>query len=209
MKKLFFISVTILAFALIGCKSLTLSKSRKNIDIHEITRRIEDIIKTTDPNVNVGVKIASVNSNQVIFEKNAARHFIPSSTIKIITLAAALHYLGPSYRFNTAVYTDELINMSGSIKNLYIKGSGDPSLMDHHLVDLVDELKQMGIKQVTGDIYIDDEIFDDVVWGRGAMWDDRTRGFSAPVTGLSLNIIALLIKTVPSRSILDAAHSVM
>ncbi|HXW53956.1 MAG TPA: D-alanyl-D-alanine carboxypeptidase/D-alanyl-D-alanine-endopeptidase [Myxococcota bacterium] len=211
MKKLLLVFVIFSLLGLTGCKSVNGSQSpkRQGLNIHEINRRIEDLIKKTDPNVNIGIKIVSVDKNQVIYQKNAERHFVPSSTIKIITLAAALHYLGPSYRFNTSVYTDRLIDQSGSVKNLYIKGSGDPSLMDHHLVDLVDELKQMGIKNVTGNIFVDDGIFDRLAWGLGHMWDDRHRGYSAPVSGLNLNYNRLLIKTVPSLSVADQAHSIV
>lgn len=186
--------------SLTGCMSTKASKphSLRHID-HRVAREIEAIINDVDPNVNVGIKIQALNSGETIFEKNASRHFVPGSTAKLITLASALHYLGPSFRFTTTLATDGPVDAHGAINNLYLQGSGDPSLMDNEIIALVDELRQMGIHHVSGNIYVDDQIFDDVQWGKGAMWDDRNRGFSAPTAGLNLNYNRLLIKTIPSQ----------
>lgn len=189
-------------FSMAGCMSTKAHKAHhplKHLD-HRIAKDIEAIINEVDPNVNVGIKIQSLHSGEVIFEKNASRHFVPGSTAKLITLASALHYLGPAFRFTTTLSTDSPVDTHGAIHNLYLEGSGDPSLMDNEIMALVDELRQVGVHQVLGNIYVDDQIFDDVQWGKGAMWDDRNRGFSAPVSGLNLNYNRLLIKTVPSQT---------
>lgn len=163
-----------------------------------ITKTIDAIINNTDPNVNVGVSIRSLSTNRTIFEKNAGRHFVPCSTIKLVTLAAALYYLGPSYRFTTKILTNAPVSQDGVAGDLFIQGSGDPSLMDYDLEHLADEIAQLGIKKITGGIFVDDLIFDDVLWGRGDMWDDRDKGYAAPVSGLNLNYNRIQIKTVPA-----------
>lgn len=194
------ISITVALTIPAGCASAPKQKSAKaSIAGARIAQDIDAIIKNTDPDVNVGIKIASLDDGKIIYQKNATRHFVPGSTVKLITLAAALHYLGPYFRFHTTISTDKHIDAKGFVENLYIQGSGDPSLMDTDIISLVHELKQMGIHHVTGNIYIDDQIFDDVLWGKGAMWDDRNRGYSAPTAGLNLNYNRLLIKTVPSH----------
>lgn len=176
----------------------TKHSQKTHLESHRIARVLEDIIHATDPNINIGVHIQSLSSNKVIFEKNAGRHFVPASTIKLVTLASALYYLGPSYRFYTYVLTDGPVSSDGTIQNLYIQGSGDPSLMDYDLLRLAQELSQRGIKKITGDIYVDDKIFDDMLWARGDMWDDRGKGYAAPVCGLNLNYNRIQIKTMPS-----------
>jgi D-alanyl-D-alanine carboxypeptidase/D-alanyl-D-alanine-endopeptidase (penicillin-binding protein 4) len=192
-----------------GCTSIKAAKSSTKSAKAHIAHEVEEIIKAIDPHVNIGIKIACLNSDEIIFEKNASRHFIPGSTIKLVTLASALHYLGPSHRFRTALATDGFAKEASVIENLFIQGSGDPDLMDHDLISLAHELKQMGITKILGDIYVDDQIFDDVLWGRGAMWDDLHRGFSAPISGLNLNYNRLLIKTVPAHVMGDNAHVIV
>lgn len=210
MKKSLFVVLVVLLNLIIGCshnRNLVAlwSKSQK----HSIAESIEKIINDADPNVNIGVKIVSLENNQSIFEKNSQRLFMPASTIKLITLAAALHYLGPSYRFTTSIFTDAFEHKRGTVKNIYLRGSGDPSLMDADLTHMAHELKQMGIKSVDGDLYIDDTIYDDVLWSRGIMWDDRNFGYSAPISGLNLNYNRVQIKTVPALDSLHLAHAIM
>ncbi len=203
MRKL--LAIVLLLTLSFGCshaeKNLV-SKRQKNT----IATTIENLINNADPHVNIGVKITAVANNETIFEKNPHRLFMPASTIKLVTLAAALHYLGPYKRFETKVFTDEFDSKTKTVKNIYLKGSGDPSLMDYDLANLALELKQMGIKKVNGEIYFDDTIFDDMLWVRGAMWDDRVKGFSAPVSGLNLNYNRVDIKIVPAYEVAHPAH---
>ena len=133
----------------------------------------------------------------MLYEQNADRHFVPASTIKLATVAAALYFLGPSYRFKTYIYTEKWDPKQRLVTNLYLQGSGDPSLTDHDLADLASELKQQNINQIQGDIYLDDYVFDDTFWVRGTMWDDRKFGFGAPTSGLNFNYNRILIKTIP------------
>ncbi len=183
----------------------TWSRAEKN----GIAEAIERVINSTDPDVNIGVKITSLSNNETIFEKNPQRLFMPASTIKLLTLASALHYLGPSFRFETKVLTDAFDAEKKSVQNLYLKGSGDPSLMDYDLANLALELKQMGIKKINGQVFIDDQIFDDVLWARGVMWDDRNAGYSAPVSGLNMNHNRIQIKTVPAHKASLRAHAIV
>jgi len=75
---------------------------------------------------------------KIIFAKNATIPRIPASTLKLLTALAALHTLGPDYRFVTDFYLDE-------DSNLKIKGFGDP-LMISETISLIAE----GIGNRTG-----------------------------------------------------------
>lgn len=173
-------------------------KSDKAVGLDGFKKRVNEIIVRSDPNVNIGIQISSLKDGSVVFEKNAHRHFVPASTIKVITLAAALYYLGPSYRFETEIFAEGLNEDGSKVQNLFLKGSGDPSLMDHDLLTLASEVKQMGISQITGNIFVDAGIFDDVLWSEGTATEDRALGFGAPNCGINLNSNRLVIKTMPA-----------
>jgi D-alanyl-D-alanine carboxypeptidase/D-alanyl-D-alanine-endopeptidase (penicillin-binding protein 4) len=200
---------------LIALLLLTNCSSTKNINSQHskitplsVPAQIKELINATDPNLNVGIKIVSLHDNRVLYEQNSHRHFIPGSTIKLVTIAAALYYLGPNYRFTTNILTDNINHKTGEIKNIYLKGSGDPSLMEHDLANLARELKQQKITHITGDIFIDSSIFDDVLLTRGAMWDDRKHGYAAPVSGINLNYNRIVIKTIPAHQPHFLAHAI-
>jgi len=52
----------------------------------------------------VGVKIVSLNSGQVIFEQNSEKYFMPASNMKNFTVATAIEKLTPDFHFVTSVY---------------------------------------------------------------------------------------------------------
>ena len=194
---------------LTSCSGNKFATQKSKISDQPLPAQIQALINNTDPNVNIGIKIARITDNHVLYEQNADRHFVPASTIKLATVAAALYYLGPSYRFNTNVLTDSFDTQYGLVNNLYLQGSGDPSLMDHDLVNLAYELKQQNITHVQGNIYFDDYVFDDTLWVRGTMWDDRKFGFCAPISGLNLNYNRVVIKTIPGHKANMRAHTIV
>lgn len=200
-----------LLFMVIFFSSCTAHKSALssvNDTNHKIHDRFLEIIQAVDSKANMGLEVYSLKDKRTVFKKNADRYFLPASTIKIITLAAALHYLGPHFRFDTDIYAEGLTK-EGSVKNLYIKGSGDPSLMDHDLYNLAFELKQMGIKSVSGNVYVDASVFDDMPYSPGVSVEDRSRGYGAPVSGINLNYNRLLIKALPSFHPRALAHVIV
>lgn len=164
----------------------------------QLDRKILDIIKNTDPSSSIGIQVYSLNDKKVVYNNNHDKLYLPASTQKLITLAAALHYLGPSYRFETKLLCDS-ISPNNNIKNIYIKGSGDPSFDHNNLSDLAQEIYQMNIKHIDGNIYIDDQAFDNIYWPKGSMWDDRDRGFAAPVSGLNFDYNRQVIKISPNH----------
>ena len=68
------------------------------------------------------ILVADADSGTVRYRRNADKPMIPASNMKIVTSAAALHYLGGSYKFETK------IGLLG--KDLIIVGGGDPLLAD-------------------------------------------------------------------------------
>ena len=83
MARLNALTILLLVFVT-SCSPRGVVKPSKIADrtVSNIARSIEDAIATTDPNVNIGISIKSLNTNKIIYEKNADRHFVPCSTLK-------------------------------------------------------------------------------------------------------------------------------
>ncbi len=159
----------------------------------ELAKKIENLLKHRWlRGAKLGVVVMHPNG-EILFQQNATRRFIPASNVKLLTIAAALHYLGPAYRYVTKVYADREPNKDGVVRgNLYIKGSGDPSLRAEELWKIAKTLYLKGLRHVTGRIYFDDSLFDREHFGPG--WEDhavqpgeRYRAYMSPVGALSMN----------------------
>ena len=101
-----------------------------------------------------GVLVETLDG-QIVSSQNETEQFNPASTLKLATALVALKTLGPDHRFATAVWTDgQLDKTTGTINgNLYVSGR-DPSFHYEHAILLARELNTLGIKQVTGDLFI-------------------------------------------------------
>lgn len=148
-----------------------------------------------DPSIRMGIQVASTKTGQILYEHRANELFVPASSLKVLTAASALYYLGPSYRYETPVLADAI--STHTIQNLYIKGSGDPSLDASDLDKIARMLKQYGIQTIKGNIVVDNTAFDDILYGSGWMWDEMHKGFSAPTDALNLNYNRVVVVAKP------------
>jgi D-alanyl-D-alanine carboxypeptidase/D-alanyl-D-alanine-endopeptidase (penicillin-binding protein 4) len=103
-----------------------------------------------------GVLVESMDGN-VVLESNAGAVFNPASNVKVATAYAVLKIFGPDYRFLTNIYTDGAVDPStGTLNgNVYVSGK-DPIFGFQHAITLANELNQMGIRYVTGDLIVTD-----------------------------------------------------
>ena len=91
---------------------------------------------------------------------NADVSMNPASTMKLVTTYAALEMLGPTHQWKTEFYTDGTLNNGILQGNLYFKGGGDPKLNMEKLWLLMRDLRANGVQQVTGDLVLDRNFFE-------------------------------------------------
>src|SRR5215470_994396 len=101
-----------------------------------------------------GVLVETLDG-KVVSSQAENEQFNPASTMKLATALMALKTLGPEHRFATAVWTDgQLDRTTGALNgNLYVSGR-DPSFHYEHAILLARELNMLGIKQVTGGLFV-------------------------------------------------------
>lgn len=106
---------------------------------------------------------------------NAATQVIPASAAKILTAAAALEVLTPTYTFSTKVKSSSAV-LNGIVENLYFIGGGDPLLSRQEYIasekyktlnptsleTLADKIAATGVRTITGTIVVDDSRYDDL-----------------------------------------------
>lgn len=176
-----YLSIALAAFSLLGCAAGTRLKENGADAVFALRRRIDAILADSAlARSTPGVKIISLKTGEVLYERNAHLLFHPASNQKLLTSAAALKLLGPDFTLNTSLVCDSAALRAGILHgDLYLVGRGNPDLTTNDLFGLAQTLAQKGIREIRGNLLCDDYYFDEVRWGAGWMWDDDYERFSA------------------------------
>ncbi len=142
---------------------------------------------------SVGVQVVSLDSMKVEGEANPHQSQITASTMKTVTSATALQLLGKDFKFSTKVYVDGVIKKNGKMEgDLIIVGGGDPTLGSRHMEPQVDfvatvisELKAKGIKEISGNIVVDESVLPEPKVPASWMIEDLGYGYGTSIHGLN------------------------
>jgi len=179
--------------------SVVVGQPKKQADPSiRLARTIETLLAVAPlENAKYGIEIREAESGKVIYSKNPDRLLTPASNMKLLTAAAALSTLGRGFRFRTGVYAGGAIEAGVLKGDLYLKGYGDPSLVDERLWILARDVAYSGIKEIRGKILADDTYFDGVLhseeWGRIG-----PEAYYAPISALSLNFNTFVVTANPA-----------
>lgn len=156
----------------------TILSPKELIDVNLNTMITDPVLK----NANWGFVVYDPKTKKIISSYNENMPLVPASTTKLLTTETALNLLGENYRWMTQLEYSGQVDENGVLNgNLYIVGSGDPSLGTNKagalsyrdiISDFVSGLSREGIKKVNGDIIIQTALFkgnisrlpENVVW---------------------------------------------
>ena len=117
------------------------------------------------PLQDVGIVVWDEDQPQPRISINPSRPFNPASTMKLVTSYAALSLLGPAYTWHTLAATDGSLHDGILDGNLYLKGNGDPGLTMERFWMLLHQLRLSGLRQINGDLIIDQSYFQPIAAG--------------------------------------------
>jgi D-alanyl-D-alanine carboxypeptidase/D-alanyl-D-alanine-endopeptidase (penicillin-binding protein 4) len=139
-----------------------------------------------------------------LYERNVDSYFAPASDAKLFTTAFALGTLGPEYRIRTTVNSSATVDANGLLNgDLVLIGRGDANLSNRKfpydkkmeregppekvLAELVDAVVVRGIKEITGDVIVDDSLFQPERFASGWAIDDMLWSYGAAVSAVAVN----------------------
>lgn len=154
-----------------------------------------------------GVLAVSLDTGDTLFARNVDAPMIPASNVKLLTTAAALHYLGGDFRYRTFVLATGPV-VDGVLQgDLVLYGTGDPGLSDRFhpsrgavFDTLAAELRRSGIERVAGRVLGDGTFFSGP--DRVGDWDptDLNDWFAAASPALSYNENVVTLRVEATRA---------
>jgi D-alanyl-D-alanine carboxypeptidase/D-alanyl-D-alanine-endopeptidase (penicillin-binding protein 4) len=121
-----------------------------------------------------GIVVQSLDTGERLFELNPTTLLVPASTLKLVSLAAAVDSVGWQFSFTTNLRaTERVADVIGG--DLIVQGTGDPSIGGRggrDISDLVDRIKTAGVHRIDGRIIGDDNLVEEPRPQLAWAWDD-------------------------------------
>lgn len=142
----------------------------------------------------ISLYVVDGKTGRVVFDKNGGLGLAPASCQKLITSVTAFELLGSSYRFKTYLAVDKPGENKTAGGNVYVIGSGDPTLGSNRwqgssaqsvLDKILVTLKQHNIQFITGGIIADDHLFETDAIPGGWVWEDIGNYYGAGAWGIN------------------------
>jgi D-alanyl-D-alanine carboxypeptidase/D-alanyl-D-alanine-endopeptidase (penicillin-binding protein 4) len=160
----------------------------------------------------VSLYVINATTGAIVFERNPEIGLAPASCQKLLTSIAALDLLGPDYRYRTSLGFDGKLDKGFLKGNLYVIGSGDPTLGSWRYDSTKEEavLKRWvraiagkGIRKFEGDIIIDDSSWGTQPIPRGWVSEDIGNYYGAGAFGLNWHENQFDLRLKPGAAIGD------
>ncbi len=141
-----------------------------------------------------GLVVKELQTSKVLIDWNGSIGLAPASTQKIFTAAAALDQLGTGFQYSTALLYNGKVQNGVLSGDLIIQGAGDPSFgswryaqtrEQQNLSAWTDALRTAGIKEVRGQIKVNQNGFSQQPLPGGWIWDDMGNYYGAGSWGIN------------------------
>ena len=150
------------------------------------------------------VDVRSAKDGSVLYAQNENNRLIPASNAKLYSSTAALKALGGDYTFKTIVSADGQQYGPVLNGNVYLKGTGDPTITPADYDALAARIADSGIRVITGKLVADDTFFDSRQLGNNWAWDNGPFSYQPEISALTVaadanfDIGSLTIETTPA-----------
>ncbi len=124
--------------------------------ILRVQEMLRDIVHGATLNrLRVGMRVVEARSGRLLFGRRGAALMDPASNQKVLATATAIMRLGSDWRFRTELTGPEP-NADGVIKgDVYLRGSGDPTMRSPDLEMMAQRLARRGIRRIEGAVIAD------------------------------------------------------
>ncbi|RYZ25293.1 MAG: D-alanyl-D-alanine carboxypeptidase/D-alanyl-D-alanine-endopeptidase, partial [Propionibacteriaceae bacterium] len=151
-----------------------------------LSSTLSSILNDSRSKTETDVSVLDAETGAAVYSRRSTSASMPASNTKILTAVAAMHELGPDYRFTTDVVrrgsvTDGVLNGS-----LYLVGHGDPTSRQSDYKALAAKVRAAGITRITGKIVADGSFFDDARYNPGWFTSYASSYYAAQTAALTV-----------------------
>jgi serine-type D-Ala-D-Ala carboxypeptidase/endopeptidase (penicillin-binding protein 4) len=157
--------------------------------MERVWKKLEDALQT-EPKLKgslAGISIRSSLTGELLYEHQGDIRLHPASNMKIFTCAVGLTVLGEDYTFKTELHTDGEVKNGMLSGNVYLKGKGDPTLLQTNIDLFSKRLVEKGIYRIEGNIIGDDSWYDDIRLSQDLNWNDEHQYYGSQVSALTVS----------------------
>ncbi|MEI6312884.1 MAG: D-alanyl-D-alanine carboxypeptidase/D-alanyl-D-alanine-endopeptidase [Bacteroidota bacterium] len=156
-----------------------------------------------------GICIIDNSNGNILVDKDKSVSLVPASSTKTITTSSALALLGEDYTYKTQVYYEGQIVNHTLKGNLFIQGSGDPTIGSSKMEQSISEetfisniigvLKKFEIQKIEGSVLVDASCFNGfptpITWN----WSDIGNNYGAGSFGFNSRDNEFVIQCNPTK----------
>ena len=159
--------------------------------------------------------VVDADTGKTIYARDEKAQLNAASNVKIVTSAAGLALLGPEYRWRTTLSIvgppagPPLPAGGEATGDLYLRGSGDPTLVTEDLAAMVGDLAALGLRKVRGTLVVDDSLFEGGYVPPAYDQKNDSTASRAPASAASLNGNVVAVTIVPGAAAGAPAHVVV
>lgn len=121
---------------------------------------VKALVKAKIPPDSFSVYVQEVGRDKALLAYHADVPRNPASAMKLVTTYLALEMLGPNFTWTTTALSAAVPRGGVLEGDLWLKGQGDPFLVLERFWLLVRELRLRGVREIRGDLVIDNTYFD-------------------------------------------------
>lgn len=149
------------------------------------------------PESATSIYVHEIGVSQPLIAFNSDKPMNPASVMKLVTTFAGLELLGPAYTWKTELYANGVLKGDKLQGDLVIKGYGDPRLNLENFWLLIRRLRQTGLREITGDLLLDNSYFDVPIKDPSAFDNKPYRVYNTAPEALLVNYRAIELRLIP------------
>ncbi|MDH3655241.1 MAG: D-alanyl-D-alanine carboxypeptidase/D-alanyl-D-alanine-endopeptidase [Myxococcales bacterium] len=186
----------LLSLAILGL--LVVSPGARAKGPEPVARTLATLVRQAALGDGIGIHVVRLHDGGELYRNRAERPRNPASNQKLLTSAAALWRLGPSFQVWTRL-EGRIVN--GRVARLIVRPSGDPTLGYAMLAGLAENVRLGGVDTVDR-IVIDDGYFDDQILPPA--FDQQPKevaSFRAAISAFAVNRNSYIVHIAPGPEV--------